>query len=83
MEEWMEGSEVEGGRNRGRMLACVLVIMWLAEWIGFGEGGQREYKMEDRENFWKPGKRLGGVANQKLMHVSTACPRSTANGQRS
>lgn len=28
-----------GGQEQGRMLACVLVIMWLAEWIGFGEGG--------------------------------------------
>lgn len=71
----MEGRE--GMQAEGEQDACCEVWDWLE-----GREGGGQWKIA--KNFWKPGKRLGCVATQKLMHVSTACPpRSTANGQRS
>lgn len=74
MEEWKNGRK--GGNASGRGVGCSLRGVGLAQGKGRGQ-----WKIA--KNFWKPGKRLGCVATQKLMHVSTACPRSTANGQRS
>lgn len=41
---------------------------------GFGGRGQREWEMEDRENFWKPGKRVGGVATRSLCTSPLLAP---------
>lgn len=59
---WKNGRK--GGNGSGRGAGCSLRGVGLARGR---EGGQ--WKIA--KNFWKPGKRLGCVATQKLMHVST------------